>query len=813
MHYYKKLFLLLIFHVIALTPQLKAQSLSGGLSLTGKVADETGAPVASATVSILSVKDTAVIKGSLTDEKGSYTFNHLSPGDFFVSVSFVGFSTMRSTLIHLNELNGTVSLPVLTITHSETTLTGVTITAAKPLIEHQAGKTVVHIGSSILAIGNNALEILDRVPGVSLDQNNHVSLHGKQDVAIMINGKPTYLTADQLAGVLGGMDGARIESIEVMTTPPANYGAAGSAGLINIRLKNHHEQGLTGSLTAGAGYGRFLRDNTGFNFDYEHGKLNLYGSLARSDVKGLSTITIDRLVHQGALSAAYDQVTTTRVPAHNNNVQLGAEYDLSPASTIGAAFSGYLNSSRDDLYDLTTIGKLSAPIDSLLHSGSQSANTFHNYSINLNDRYKLDKKGQQLSLDLDYSRVNNNSDYRDTNRFYLPDGTLLHDPQVLTNRTPSLINIYVAKADYTNPLTKNLTFEAGVKFSKVTSDNNLMAQVLKDHTYINDTSRTNHFFYQERISAGYFNFKGTLHTLEFQAGLRAEFTRSAGDLVGGMLTKRSYMDFFPSLSLTQPLDPKNTVAFSYSRRVDRPAYSKLNPFKFPLDPYTADLGNAFLNPQYTNALELGFTHDQAFTLTLGYSHTAHAIMPIVFTEGNVSMQTDRNIDEVNSWNISADVPCQLAKWWNANISLNGFYNRFRSDTLAGRSINTGSPAFSVKAAQAFHLGSYSSELQVNYKSAHTSGILDFKSRYYADIALSRTFLEKRVALTLAVSDVFRTRYIRDESHLLNNDFTFAYRYDSRIVRLEFNYKFGSGKRKQLHRTGAENEKDRVTQGA
>lgn len=813
MHYYKKLFLLLIFHVIALTPQLKAQSLPAGLSLTGKIADETGAPVASATVSILSAKDTAAIKGSLTDEKGNYTFNHLSPGDFFVSVSFVGFSTMRSSLIHLSEINGTVSLPVLTVTHSAISLTGVTIAATKPLVEHQAGKTIVHVGNSILAIGNNALEILDRIPGVSLDQNNHVSFRGKQDVVIMINGKPTYLTADQLAGVLGGMDGGRIESIEVMTTPPANYGAAGSAGLINIRLKSHREQGLTGSLTAGAGYGRFLRDNTGFNFDYEHGKLNLYGSLVRSDVKGLSTITIDRLVHQGTLSAAYDQVTTTRVPTHNNNVQLGAEYDLSPANTIGAAFSGYLNSSRDDLYDLTTIGNLSAPIDSLLHSASQSANAFHNYSINLNDRYKLDKKGQQLSLDLDYSRVNNNSDYRDTNRFYLPDGTLLHDPQVLTNRTPSLINIYVAKADYTNPLTKNLTFEAGVKFSKVTSDNNLLAQVLKDHIYINDTSRTNHFLYQERISAGYFNFKGTLHTLEFQAGLRAEFTHSAGDLVGGMLTKRSYMDFFPSLSLTQPLDPKNTVAFSYSRRVDRPAYSKLNPFKFPLDPYTADLGNAFLNPQYTNALELGFTHDQTFTLTLGYSHTAHAIMPIVFTEGNVSMQTDRNIDEVNSWNISADVPCQLTKWWNANISLNGFYNRFRSDTLAGRSINTGTPAFSVKTTQAFHLGSYSSELQVNYKSAHTSGILDFKSRYYADIALSRTFLEKRAAFTLAVSDVFRTRYIRDESHLLNNDFTFAYRYDSRIVRLEFNYKFGSRKRKQPHTTGAENEKDRVTQGS
>lgn len=813
MHHYKKHFLLLILFISSLVGHLKAQNTSGVLNLTGKVLDETGAAVPSATVSILNAKDTSVIRGTLTDENGCYTFNRLAPGDFLISVSFVGFENTRSAAIHLTGAEGVVSVPVLTIRTSATKLAGVSITAAKPLIEHQAGKTVVHVGNSILAIGNNALDILDRVPGISLDQNKHIFLRGKQDVVVMINGKPTFLTADQLAGLLSSTDGTRIESIEVMTTPPANYGAAGSAGLINIKLKRDREEGLNGSLIAGAGYGRFGRDNTGFNFDYGNGKMNLYGSLTHSDQKGLITISIDRLIHQGVIPTAYNQITTTQVPAHHNNVLLGAEYDLSQGNTIGIGFSGYLNSSRDDLSDVTIIGKISAPIDSLLHSASQSANTFHNYSFNLNNRYKLDKKGQVLTLDLDYSRVNNNSDYRATNRFYLPDGTLMHDAQMLTNRTPSLINIYVAKADYANPITQNLTIEAGVKLSKVISDNNLLAQVLKGRTYINDTTRTNHFLYQERISAGYLNLKGTLHTLEFQAGLRTEYTHSTGDLVGGMLTKRNYLDFFPSFSLTQSIDAKNSITLSYSRRIDRPAYSKLNPFRFPLDPYTADLGNAFLNPQYSNALELAYSHDQAFSLTLGYSHISHAIMPIVFTEGNISMQTDRNLDQVNSWNISADLPYQLTKWWNADINLNGYYNRFRSDTLAGSSINTGSPAYSIKTTQVFHLGSFSSELQVNYNSANTKGIINFKSQYYADIAVRRAFLEKRATVSLAVSDVFRTHNIRDDSHLLNNDFTFEYRYDSRIFRLGFSYKFGNGKRKQQHRIGAEDEKERVTQSS
>lgn len=802
---------LILLNFIFLSIPAKAQSPSVTFSLSGKVFDQQGVPSISATVRLINAGDSSAVKGSLTDENGQYVFNHLKAGDYIVCVSFVGYVSAQSAAIHLKQ---SVSVPPLIILRGTGTLADVTVSASRPLIDHQPGKIIVNVEKSILAVGNNALEILDRVPGVSVDQDNHISLRGKHEVVVLINDKPTYLTADQLGNLLSATDGGRISSIEVLSTPPANYGASGSAGLINIKLKKNKDQGLNGNFKIGAGYGHAASETASINLNYSNGKLNMFGALTHQDYKSSPDITINRLVHQDTQVTAYDQLTSIRTWKHNSNLRLGADYDLSAQNTVGIGFSSYLNYSNSKLSDVTTIGELEAPIDSLLHSKTITAYSFKNYSFNLNDRYKLNEAGQTLSFDLDYSRVRNNANTRDTNRFFLSDGTLLHDPQVLTNQTPADIHIYVGKVDYETPLTKKLHLSAGFKASKVSSDNNLQAQVLKNHAYINDTTRTNHFLYKEQIYAGYVNVKGNSGGLEYQAGLRSEFTRSSGDLVGKATTRRKYIDFFPSFSLSQPINGKDNLDLSFSRRIDRPAYDNLNPFKYVLDPYTADIGYAFLNPQYTNAVELGYSHRQAFNLTVGYSRTTYAIMPIVFTQGNISMQTYRNLDVVKSWNIDANVPYSIARWWTGNVDFNGFYNRYKSDTLAASSFRSGKPAFIAKATQILKFGYFSTEVQSNYKSANTEGIYIFKPQFYTDVAISRSVFRKRANISFAVSDVFKTRSIRDESHLLNNDFNFSYRYDSRIFKINFNYKFGNDKlKKHQQRSGAEDEKERVKQSS
>jgi hypothetical protein len=800
--------------LILLSVSVMGQSLPGRLSLTGKVTDQKALPVALATIKLQNAKDSSTIKGAVTNENGQYSFNHLAAGNFIVSVSFVGYIPARSAIIHLTDSASHTTISPIIIQQGAGALAGVTITASRPLIEHQPGKTIVHVGNSILAVGNNALEILDRAPGISIDEYNNVSLRGKRNVVILINGKQTYLSGDQLASLLSATDGGQIEAIEILTTPPANYSASGSAGLINIKLKKSKDQGVNGNLTLGAGYVRSVRDNTSLNLNYRDGKFGVFGSFSRSDKMGFQDFTINRLIHHVSGVTAFNQLTNTQNSGHNNNLGLGADYDLSSKQTISIGFSGYLNNSIDNLSDITTIGKVASPMDSLLRTRSISANTFRNYAFNINDCFQFSKPGHKLNADFDYSRVKNNSDYRDTNRFYRPDQSLLHEPQVLTNQTPSEIHIYAVKADYANPFSKNVEFNAGAKFSKVSSDNNLNAQVLKDQLYINDTTRTNHFLYREQILAGYINFKGRLNAFEWQLGVRSEYTRSDGELVGSISTRRNYIDFFPSFSLSRPLGNKNNLSFSYSRRIDRPAYDELNPFVNVLDPFSKFVGNAFLNPQYADAIELGYLYNQFISVTLGYSHTAHAIVPVVITQGQISFQTSRNIDQLNSWNINVNIPYKLTKWWSGNLDLNGYDNRYRSDSLAGSSIRTGKPSFSAKNMETFQFGSFKTEVQVNYRSSHAFSVFNIKPRFSTDLAISKTLLDNRASIIFAISDVLKTSSVRTESHLLNNDFTYKYLYDTRIFRLNFNYKFGNNKlKKHQQRSGAEDESGRVKQSS
>jgi iron complex outermembrane receptor protein len=793
---------------------LKAQTIPENLTLSGKVADNTGKPLALATVVLTSVMDTTLVRNSVSNENGLYTFHFLPAGDFIVHVSFTGYSTLQSSVVHLAKSTDSIYLPVLALQPGTAALKDVNITASTQVIEHRAGKTVVHIDKSPLAMGNNAMEILERIPGVSIDQDKHILLNGKQDVVVMINDKPTYLSAGQLASLLSATDGGKISLIETMSNPSSRYDASGSAGLINIKLKKAKGQGLKGDFTAGIGYGRAGSENSGLNLDFGHGKLSMFGSLSHRDSKDISHISLNRKIHNLNEVTEFDQMTDIQSLNHKTNLRMGADYDISPGNTLGIGFSGYLNGSHSVLSNITTIGKPGAQADSLLRSLTNTLSSFQNASFNLNDRLKLDKKGQAISIDLDYSHINNTADIGDTSRFFLKDGTLLHEPQVLTSQTPAFLRIYAGTADYVNPINKTIELSAGLKMSKVSTDNNLLAQVLLDHMFINDSKRTNHFLYRESVYAGYFSLKGSIGRLDYQTGLRYELARTTGSLVGSTTTVKKYGDIFPSIAVSRTLGTGNNLSISYSRRIDRPNYDILNPFKYVLDPYTADIGNAFLTPQYTNAFELGYASDQLLYLTFAYSRTAQAITSIVFTEGNQSLQTKRNLDQLSSMNIEANVPYRISKWWNGNVDVNGFYRRYKSDTLASNSIRSGKPAFAVKTSQFLQIGTYKSEILMNYKSRTTSGIFVYRSQWYADLAISRPVLSRKATLGLSITDIFRTHFISDESHLLKNDFTFDYRYDSRIFKLNFNYRFGNDKlRKHQPRNGAEAESGRVKQNS
>jgi outer membrane receptor protein involved in Fe transport len=808
--------LIAILCLVAINTKLSAQTAATVTKIYGILTDEQGKPMDYATVSLLNQKDSTVVKGALSNDAGLYTFEHIKPGNYLVKATSIGFSTAVSPAFTITGATDKFNAPTIKMTKGSRNLQTVNIVAAKPLIERKIDRTVMNVENSVLAAGNSAMEILEKAPGVTVDKDDNISLKGKQGVTVMINDKLTYLSATQLATLLRSTDGNTIQSIEIITNPSAKYDAAGTSGIINIKLKKNKQSGTNGSLTLGEGYSNYLgnnwKDNMSLNLNHKEGNLNVFGTFSRGDNQRQHDIAIDRIIKDSTGKPTYfNQNTLMPQTNHYNNYSIGADYDVSPKNTVGFVVSGYSNSENDNNNDHTRIGSGPGVIDSTLTTVSALKQTYKNFALNLNDRYKIDTAGQELGIDLDYSKFNNNSDAQYNTNYFLPNGNVQHAPQLLTNQTPSSIDIYTGKADYTKPLSKTIKLETGVKFSSVKTDNNLQAQIFSNGSYINDTTRTNHFIYTERIDAGYLNLNDQLDKkTSLQLGLRAEYTQSVGMLVGSPEVDRNYLDFFPSAFINRTLNDKNEIGLSYSRRIDRPSYDNLNPFIYYLDPYTFQKGNAFLNPQYTNNFEFNYTYNKTINISISYSRTTNAITEIILTQGDKTFDTNRNLQIQNSYNININTPYTITKWWTGNFNFNGFYLGFKSDSLAGGNLNSGQAAFQVKTTQTLLFSGFKAELMGDYQSSLVYGIFHIDPRYGVDAGISRTFLEKKLNLKFSVSDIFNTRTNNLSSHVLNNDLTIAQKNDTQVFRVNLTYNFGNAKIKgRTHQSGADDEKGRV----
>jgi iron complex outermembrane receptor protein len=808
-HITKLLYILLLLIAPA---AVNAQGPKPTAGITGQLQNEQAKPMDYATVSLLRGKDSSVVKSTLTNDAGKYLFDNIIAGRYIIKATTVGYQPTFSPVLEVHD--DVVSAPVIKMQQNNRNLQGVTITAAKPLIERKLDRTVMNVENSVLAAGNNALEILERAPGVTIDKDDNISLKGKQGVTVMINDKLTYLSAAQLSALLRSTDGSTIQSIEIITNPSSKYDASGNSGIINIKLKKNKQTGTNGSITAGAGMGDNFRDNTSLTLNHKQGNFNFFGTLSRGDITRQNNINIDRVVDSAKTSTFFKQHTGMKNTVHYNNYRVGADYNTSSKNTLGFVVSGDYTNEYSDNNSKTSLGLTPDANDSYQNTLSKIKQTYRNIAINLNDKVVIDTSGQELSVDLDYSKFNNNSFANYDTYFFKPDGSPLTTPLFLRNTTPSRITIYTGKADYTYPLSKSLKLETGVKLSSVKTDNDLQAEISPGSGFVNDTSRTNRFVYDENVSAAYINLGQTYKNTSIQAGLRAERTSSTGNLItNSQVVKRNYTDFFPSVFINQTLSAKHELGISYSRRIDRPNYDNLNPFRFYLDQYTYEQGNPFLKPQYTNAFELNYTYNKTINVSLGYSRTTDVTAEVLLTDTlqKATYQTRANLQKQDSYTININTPYTITKWWSGNINVTGFYQSFKSDSLLGGMLNNGQAAFNARTTQTFLFGgSYKAEVTAFYQSALSYSIFKIRPQYMVDAGISHSFYNKKMNIKLALSDIFNTRRNNLSTNYQSTNLEVRQKNESRIGRITFTYNFGNSKIKaRQHQTGAEDEKGRV----
>ena len=783
---------------------------TGKAQVSGILQDINGKPMDYASVSLVTARDTATVQGTLSTETGVYNFLNIKAGTYMVKASTVGYQTALSQPFVVTDSTKSITIPTLQAKADIRNLNTVVITATKPLIEHQADKTVVNVAGSVLAAGNTAMDILERAPGVTVDKDDNISLKGKQGVTVMINDKLTYLSASQLATLLRSTDGSTIQSIELITNPSAKYDAAGNSGIINIKLKKNKLNGTNGSASVTGAVGTYLKSSETFNINHKQGDLNVFANFSRGDIPQGRTIDINRTVVDTGKSTYFKQKSFMPSINHYNNYSFGADYDTSPKNTIGFAVNGYFNTYDQGNTNNTNIASTpNGKPDSTQQTLSQVNQSYKNYTIDLNDTYKIDTLGQELSFDADYSQFNNNSNAYYNTTF----SNQAEAPVDLRQVTPSEIDIRVGKVDYVKPLTKSLKLEIGGKYSDVKTNNNLEATTLQGGEYVNDATLTNQFIYDEKISAGYVNLTKTYKNTSIEVGLRGEYTTSRGDLVTeDSVDQRKYFNLFPSAFFHHTFNDKNEIGLSYSRRVDRPDYSDLNPFVYYLDQYTYSEGNPFLRPQYTNNFEFNYTYNKTYNLSLSYSHTYDAIQQIILTDDatEASYQTSVNLSSQDSYNASLSIPVTVTKWWSINFDATAFYLKFKSDTLSGGMLNRGKLAYVAKINQTFTFAGFKAELFGNYQSPLTYGLYDIQARYNVDAGVSRSFDDKKFNVKFSVDDIFNTERNNLSINYQSDNLQIMQKQESRIARLTLTYNFGNSSIKARdHKTAMDEESQRA----
>lgn len=783
--------------------------------ISGKITTITNEALPFASLMLFNATDSKLVKGAVTDGSGAFIIGNVIPGNYYISGSVLGYKTYKSEIFTLAP-EEKKALGIIQLQTENKQLQTVTVTAQKPLIESKMDKVVMNVENSILATGNTAMDILQKAPGVTID-NGVISLIGKSNVMVLINDKQTYLSTEQLKDLLNSLQSNTIQSIELMTNPSAQYDAAGNAGIINIKIKKNDSFGTNADVNLSYGQGIYRKNNGGITINHRSKILNIFANYNYSDREDFSSIDVNRSVLSSGTSTFFQSSSLEKFRYKNHSFKVGGDINISPRSVLGFVVDGYLWHGDSRLAGTTMVGPQRGIVDSsivALNTGSFPANYF-NYDVNY--KLRLDTIGTELTFSGDYSTSTRKEAFYFNNQFLDENQNEYRPDYNFRNLAPQKIDIYVGKADFRHPFSKSSRLDAGFKYSAITIDNVLKYDILQnDGSYLNDERRSNQFIYDEKIGAAYANYNTQIGSYSIQAGLRVERTSSRGNLVtGGSIVEKSYTDLFPTLFLQKKIDNSNAITASYGRRVGRPDYASLNPFVYYVDQYTLRYGNPFLKPQYTNSYKIGYRFKNKYTVDLSYSRTKDGIAVIFVpdTKTKTIAQTDANLNSINSYSLNINAPVTFTNWWRSYNNVTLFYNQYNSDVIEGAQLQLEKLAWQASSNHTFTIDNKTSaELSGKYVSPNVYGVFNIKSYYGIDLGLRRAFLSNKMSVKLAVNDVFKTIGKRTSfSNLPNNSYTFDRNYDSRVVRLSISYKFGNIKLKSTDKNGgsAEEEKSRL----
>ncbi len=778
--------------------------------IKGKVMDANQKPVGGASIYLMTTSGNILIKTAVTDSEGKYIILKAPKGNYYLQVSSVGFANSKSDSFELGDQ--TYLAPDLILNAKSQEIEAVTVTGQVPMVQNVNGKLILNVENSTVAAGNNALEIVKRAPGVSIDKDDNLQLMGQSGVNVTIDGRQTFMTGEQLSNFLKSTDGSQIKSIEVSTSRSAKDDAEGAVGTINIVMKKAKLEGFNGSFLASGGAGKHFRGNSSLNLNYKKNNSTLFGSYSYGDNKRQIDLLLDRTISNAGQNTVFDQDAYLIEREKNHNYRFGIEQKTSAKNTMLLQFTGNNNVEDGDNISQSNIGPRLGLADTILFSNSLSQVGFNRYSTNFNNELLLDTVGSKLILDLDWSKFKTSNDANYLYRTENPSGGLFYPEERERSIMPVGIDIYVAKLDLQQQLKKG-KLETGLKYSHVKSDNNLQFDTLSSNgNWMDFSSRSNHFIYKEEIAAAYVDYSNTYGKWSFKAGLRGEYTFSDGNSISkNNRVKRDYFDLFPSANITYLAGENHIINLAYTRKISRPNYRYLNPFRYYIDKFTFQEGNPYLKPQYTNGFTLNYTLMKMFNFTLGTDITTDAMVESMGQDSitNEGWITRDNLGKSTTSYLNLNIPYQVGKIWTMNNNITGIYMHFKGP-IAGYQADLGSFFVQGTSNHNFKLSNqFSSELIFKGNTPFLYNVYKIHASWGIDLGLNYNFKDQRSSLKLAATDIFRTNLNRvsTDFHVFNTNIN-QYN-DNRSIRLTYSFKFGNLKQQFRKKESKNEESDRA----
>ncbi|WP_313000705.1 TonB-dependent receptor domain-containing protein [Chryseobacterium gleum] len=683
-----------------------------------------------------------------------------------------------------------------------------TTNISEVIIQPAPRKMKLNEGNLVLSVAGNKdfktslhfLDVLRKTPGVTVDQEDGIFIGGRITPAVFIDGKPVVMSNQELQAYLRSLSPEMVESVEVNTNPSSKYDAE-FKGIIDIKLKRNVNLGLKASYNGNIYVNKFNYRENAFNISYHTGRVTYNLQAGYND--GISTYryhALQRLANTNIMRTQTYQEDAGKV----YNLQAGADFNLNDKNRLGINLRGnFRNNDRIRTGSLYTTDKTGTQL--VFNTASENPTDYSQDNYGVTADYSFQNKGFKLRFLGNYLSVKNKQNDDFINKDKVTENLLSYWKSDLINK----INIYTAQIDVSQKM-GNADLEAGVKYSNSDTQNNIRYDTLSvGNHFVFDPSRSNIFSYKEKIWAGYLAYRQKMGNLQINAGLRFENTNSISNAITvDSVVSRNYLKWLPSLSASYTFNKSSELSLSYSRKITRPAFSQLNPFRFYFSPLNYWIGNPYLLPSFTSQIKATYRYKNWVTsFTIGKEKDVMTRYPLYNPQTNVLEYLGTNLPYRNFAVLETSFPLRVAKWWNITSQIAGYYNY----------------EFRPYLDEVFALNIYNYELRINqvfslpkgftvnvfgvYESKTGNSLYSIKPRYTVDVSVQKAWLDNKLNTKIGFNNLFDSYDQRLEfRHKQIMDNRFTHWWDSSRLVFSLSYNIGSSKYqvKETQKTDEEN---------